>query len=199
MQTASLKRMRLILWGLVVIIGIGATILFVTRPPERPLGLFGGGFDLTTTDGAAFSEETLVGTPSLLFFGYTFCPDVCPTTLAQSAEWRTALGLSPDTLRIVFVTVDPARDTPETLAAYLSAFGAPIIGLTGTTEEIETAKAAFGVFSQKVDDGSSTEYLVDHTASVFMIGADGKFEGTISFGEDTSVALDKVRKLTGAS
>lgn len=198
MPSASLRNVRLILWGLVVLIGIGATLLFVMRPPERPIGLFGAGFELSTTAGGKFSEANLVGAPSLLFFGYTFCPDVCPTTLAQSAGWRTALGLTPDTLRIIFVTVDPERDTAEVLSAYLSAFGSPIIGLTGTIAEVDTAKSAFGIYSKKVDDTSSTEYLVDHTASVFMIGANGKFEGTISFGEDTSLALEKIEKLTSA-
>lgn len=198
MTSANMARFRMVLWGLVVVVGVLATLLFVFRPPERPIGLFGGGFSLHTTEGASFTEADLVGTPSVMFFGYTFCPDVCPTTLAESTGWRQALGLTPDDLRIIFVTVDPERDTPEALTSYLASFGSPIIGLSGTPEETETAKKAFGVYAQKVEDASSSEYLMDHTASVFMIGADGKFEGTIAYGEDTKVALAKIEKLIGA-
>jgi len=196
MGNTGLARIRLILWGLVVIVGIAATVLYLVRPPERPLGLFGGNFALEATTGGTFTQADLKGTPSLIFFGYTYCPDVCPTTLAESTGWRQALGLTPDDLRIIFVTVDPERDTLEALQSYLSGFGEPVIGLTGTETQVEEAKKAFGVFSEKVEDDSSTEYLVSHTASLFMIDADGRFDGTIAYGEATATALDKVRKLT---
>lgn len=195
MQANSLSRLRLILWGLVVLVGVVATLIYVFKPPERPLGLFGGSFSLQTTDGTPFTETDLVGAPALMFFGYTFCPDVCPTTLAESTGWRETLGLTPDELRIIFVSVDPERDTPEALASYLSAFSSPVTGVTGSLDEIEKAKKAFGVFSERVEDASSTEYLIDHTASVFLIGADGKFEGTISFGEDRKTAIGKIERL----
>lgn len=195
MQKSTLNRVRLGLWGLVVVVGIIASFVYFFIPPERPVGLFGGSFVLEATDGSAFTENNLKGTPSLIFFGYTFCPDVCPTTLAESTGWRQQLDLDQDDLRIIFVTVDPERDTAEALASYLTAFGSPVIGLRGTAQQTKDAKAAFGVFSQRVEDASSTEYLVDHTASVFMIGADGKFEGTISFGEARDTALGKIKKL----
>ena len=197
-QNIGLLRLRMALWGLVVIVGIGATILYLVRPPERPVGLFGGDFSLQSTKGGTFDQNDLKGAPSLIFFGYTFCPDVCPTTLVESTAWRQTLNLTPDELRIVFVSVDPERDTLDLLKEYLTAFDSEVIGLTGTLDEVEKAKKAFGIYSKKVDDASSTEYLVDHTASVFMIGDDGKFEGTISFGEAKETALAKVRKLTGS-
>lgn len=195
MQSSNLARIRLILWGLVIVVGLGASALYIFSPPERPVGLFGGSFSLQTTDGVPFTENDLKGPPTLIFFGYTFCPDVCPTTLAETTGWREQLGLTPEELRIIFVTVDPERDTAESLATYLTAFGSPVIGLRGTEEQTEKAKAAFGVFSERVEDASSTEYLVDHTASVFMIGTDGRFEGTISFGEDGKTAKGKITKL----
>lgn len=192
-----LTRMRYILWGFVVVVGIGATALYVFRPPERPVGLFGGEFELSSTQGGTFSEQDLRGTPSLVFFGYTYCPDVCPTTLAESTQWRQTLDLSPDDLRIIFVTVDPERDTLDSLETYLSAFPGEVVGLRGDDDATEQAKKAFGVYSAKVEDASSTEYLVDHTASVFLINQDGSFEGTIAFGEDRDTALGKIEKLVG--
>ena len=193
----GLMRLRMALWGLVVIVGIGASILYFARLQEPRSGLFGGEFVLSSTTGGTFTEEDLQGTPSLMFFGYTFCPDVCPTTLAESTSWRDSLDLTEDELRIIFVTVDPERDTLEALTNYLSIFGSPIIGLTGSEAETENVKKAFGVYSARVEDESSTEYLVDHTASVFLIGSDGAFEGTISFGEGRDTALGKIQKLLG--
>lgn len=191
-----MSRLRIILWGLVIVAGIFATLLYVLRPPARPLGLNGAAFELTSTQGGTFTQDDLRGTPSLIFFGYTFCPDVCPTTLAESVGWRSALDLSADDLRIIFVTVDPERDTLENLAAYVGAFDPTIIGLRGTGAQTTQVKAAFGVYSKRVEDAGASEYLVDHTASVYLIGADGAFEGTVSFGEDRKAALGKIGRLT---
>ncbi len=198
-QTSSplLRRMRLILWGLVVVVGIGATALYFLKPPERPVGLFGGEFTLQTTDGKTFTEKDLVGTPTLMYFGYTFCPDVCPTTLAEALGWLEELKLTPDQLRFIMVTVDPERDTPDNLRQYLDAFSSDFIGLVGDETQTEAAKKAFGVYSQKVVTDEATDYLVDHTASVFLLDKDGKFQGTIAYGEDQKSAIAKIRRLVG--
>lgn len=193
-----MAKIRMALWALVVLVGISATVMYFVRPPERPVGLFGGAFTLESTQGGTFTEADLIGTPSIIFFGYTFCPDVCPTTLAESAGWRAALNLSTDQLRTIFVTVDPERDTIESLKTYLSAFDNYTIGLRGDAEQTEAAKKAFGVFSQKNESADSTEYLVDHTASVFLINAKGNFEGTISFGESQATAIEKIKNLLAA-
>jgi len=197
-QAGGLFWLRMVLWGLVVVVGIGATLLYVMRPPERPLGLFGGQFALESVNGGTFTEASLRGTPSLVFFGYTYCPDVCPTTLAESTGWRRELGLSEEDLRIIFVTVDPERDTADLLQTYLGAFDPDIVGLRGSDSQTEDAKKAFGVYSARNESASTTDYLVDHTASVFLIGRDGSFEGTISFGEGRDTALGKIRRLVGA-
>lgn len=194
-KRSSLSRLRMMLWGMVVIVGIGASVLYLVRPPERPLGVFGGEFTMQSTGGGAFDQDDLRGIPSLVFFGYTFCPDVCPTTLAESSSWMQELNLTGDDLRLIFVSVDPERDTLEALTDYLSVFNAPVIGLTGPMVEVEKAKKAFGIYSKRVEDESSTEYLIDHTASIFMINTDGRFEGTISFGEARDTAMAKIRKL----
>lgn len=192
-----LRNLRLALWALVVVAGIGATILYFLMPPRTAGLAFGGPFDLASTEGGRFTQADLVGTPTLMFFGYTYCPDVCPTTLADTTSWREALGLAPEELRILFVTVDPERDSIEHLQTYLSLFSGNVIGLSGTPEQTEQIKAAYGVFSERTDDAGSTEYLVNHTATLFMIGTDGQFEGTIAYGENRETALGKIKRLTG--
>ncbi len=196
--TSAVSRFRIILWTLVVIAAIGATALFFFRPPAPPVGVTGTPFALETTDGTRFTQDDLKGTPSLVFFGYTFCPDVCPTTMAESVEWRNELGLSPEQLRTIFVTVDPARDTRDVLADYLGAFDAPVIGLLGTPEQTEAAKASFGVMSETQTPDEDGNYLVNHTASVFLIDRDGRFAGTIAYGEDKGTAEAKIKRLVGA-
>lgn len=192
---ATLRNFRIVLWVLVAVAAIGATALYVFRPPQRPLGVTGQEFALASTQGGSFTQNDLRGTPSLIFFGYTFCPDVCPTTLAETTAWRAQLGLAPEDLRIIFVTVDPERDTPEMVKAYVEGFDPSVIGLVGSVEETEKAKAAFGVFSEKSGDVDSEFYLVDHTALTFLIDADGTFEGTIAYEEASDTALGKIERM----
>lgn len=194
----ALRRFRLVLWVLVALAALAATALFVFKPPVRPIGLNGGSFSLQSTSGAPFTEADLRGTPTLIFFGYTFCPDVCPTTLSEMTALRDDLGLAPGDLRIVFATVDPERDTVAVLKDYLAPFGSDIIGLSGTEAQVEDAKRAFGVFSKKGPDDGSGTYLVDHTATTFLLDADGAFQGTIGYGEDSAAARAKLQRLTGA-
>lgn len=191
----TLRNFRIVLWVLVAVAAIAATALYMFRPPQRPLGINGQEFALTSTKGGSFTQADLVGTPSLIFFGYTFCPDVCPTTLAETTAWRAQLGLSADDLRIIFVTVDPERDTAEMVKAYVEGFDPSVIGLVGTPEETEKAKAAFGVFSEKAGDVESEFYLVNHTALTFLIDKDGSFEGTIAYEEASDTALAKIDRL----
>jgi len=191
----TLRNFRIVLWVLVAVAAIGATALYVFRPPQRPLGVTGQEFALASTQGGSFTQNDLRGTPSLIFFGYTFCPDVCPTTLAETTAWRAQLGLAPEDLRIIFVTVDPERDTPEMVKAYVEGFDPSVIGLVGSVEETEKAKAAFGVFSEKSGDVDSEFYLVDHTALTFLIDADGTFEGTIAYEEAGDTALGKIERM----
>ena len=197
MATASpgLARFRLILWSLVIVAAVAATALFFFRPPPAPVGVTGTPFTLNSTAGGSFSNADLKGTPSLVFFGYTFCPDVCPTTMAESVQWRQALGLKPEQLRTIFVTVDPARDSMDAVKTYLTAFDPAIIGLVGNPEQTEAAKASFGVFSENGKPDASGFYTVNPTATVFLIGADGQFKGTIAYGEATDTALAKIKRL----
>lgn len=189
-----LRRARLVLWALVVVVAAGATALFFLRPPAGQTAVTSQPFTLTSTAGGSFTQDDLRGTPSLVFFGYTYCPDVCPTTMAESLAWREELGIGYDQLRTLFVTVDPARDTAPVLAEYLGAFDPNVVGLVGTPEQTANVKAAFGAASE-VSGNDPEFYLVNHTASVFLIGADGTFKGTIAYGEDRDTAVAKIKRL----
>jgi len=191
----TLRNFRIVLWALVAVAALGATWLFLYRPPQRPLGINGQEFALNSSKGGTFTQNDLVGTPTLLFFGYTFCPDVCPTTLAETTAWRAKLGLTPEQLRIVFVTVDPDRDTPEMVKSYVEGFDPSIIGLVGDQAATDQVKSAFGVFSEKAGDVDSEFYLVNHTALTFLIDKEGKFQGTVAYEEAQDTAIAKVERL----
>lgn len=195
MTSKNMRIFRLVLWGLVIAVAIGATAMFLFKPPARPLGVTGQTFAMDASTGGQFTQADLVGRPSLVFFGYTFCPDVCPTTLAQTTVWRTDLGLKPDDLRIIFATVDPGRDTMPIVKSYIEGFDPSIIGLVGTPAQTDNIKAAFGVYSAVNGTPDEPYYLVDHTALVYLIGADGSFEGTIAYGEASTSAIAKIKRL----
>lgn len=192
----NFARMRLILWIIVIIVGAVVSVVYMTRPPAPRIG---HPFTLSSTQGGTFTDADLKGTPTLMYFGYTFCPDVCPTTLAALTGWRTQLGLGPDQLRIVMVTVDPERDTLDSLRTYLTGFGSPIIGLRGTDSETEQAKKVFGVYSEKVNDAGASDYLVNHTASVFVMDRDGNFASTIDYNEPADTAKGKIERVVSGS
>lgn len=194
----ALRTARLVLWALVAVAAIAATVIYFTRPFERSGGMFGGPFEMSSTQGGRFTQADLAGTPSLMFFGYTFCPDVCPLTLAQAQAWKAELGLGADDLRVLFVTVDPERDSLEQVTAYLSNFGDDVIGLVGTQEQTDQIKRSYGVFSEKVEADGAATYLVNHTASIYLIDDDGQFVGTIAYEEDRQTALDKIRRLVAS-
>ncbi|WP_137151220.1 SCO family protein [Devosia sp. FKR38] len=192
----SLRAFRIVLWTLVAVVALGATALYLFRPPARPLGITGQEFALNSTRGGAFTQDDLRGVPSLIFFGYTYCPDVCPTTLAETTAIRAELGLTPDQLRIIFVSVDPERDTLDMLKSYVEGFDPSVIGLVGSSlEQTENAKAAFGVFSEKFGEPGDPYYTVNHTALTFLVKADGTFQGTIAYEEPKETAMAKVKRL----
>lgn len=197
----TMRRIRIGLWvlaGLAALIGL--VIALRPMPTDAPIASsgslveIGGPFTLTGSDGRAFSSERLAGKPYALFFGFTHCPDVCPTTLARLAKLRGALGKGDDSFAIVLVTVDPERDTPAEMARYAGLFGTPVIALTGSATAIDQVKKQFGVYSAKVPP-SATDYTVDHTATVFLIDRDGKFAATISPGEGDDAARAKLERL----
>ncbi|CAH1656378.1 SCO family protein [Chelatococcus asaccharovorans] len=157
----------------VVLLGIAIVSLVDFRREEPVTSSVGGPFTLTSQDGRTVTEKDLRGAPFLVFFGFTHCPDVCPTTLFEASELLRAAGSQGDKLRILFVTVDPERDTPEVMKSYLSAFDPRIIGLSGSPEAIAAIVKSYKVYARKVP--TSDGYTMDHTAMVYLMDAKGRF------------------------
>lgn len=160
---------------------------------ERPLPLTEMAFQLTDHEGNVVGPETLIGGASLVFFGFTHCPDVCPTTLSDISGWLDAMGEDAKRVNVVFITVDPDRDTVEALAEYVGYFHPAVRGWTGEDEDIADAADGFRATYAKVstDDG---DYTMNHTASVFLFDAGGRFVGTIDYHEAREFAVPKIRR-----
>lgn len=154
----------------------------------------GGPFTLTGTDGKTVTEKDLLGKPSAIFFGFTFCPEVCPTTLFELTTLAEQLGPDADKLNFVFISVDAERDGPEQMKQYLTAFDSRIIGLTGTPQQIDAAAKAFKIYYTKVPVENG-DYTMDHTASVLLMDAQGKFFGTMAYEETADVMLANARQI----
>ncbi len=144
--------------------------------------LVGGPFSLTDHTGKPVTEKTFLGKYMLVYFGYTYCPDVCPGELQVVAAALDELGDKANQIQPVFITVDPERDTAKHMAEYVEHFHDRLIGLTGTAEQIAQAAKAFRVYYAKVDDPDSTEYLMDHSSIVFLMGPDGSYLAYFAYG-----------------
>ena len=154
---------------------------------------FGGPFTLVGADGKPFSSSRLAGKPYAIFFGFTRCGDVCPTTLSRLVKLRREAA-GDGAMNIVFVTIDPQRDGPKDVGQYATMFGAPIIGLTGSPAQIEQVKKQYGIFAQP-EPMAGHDYQMSHTATVLLFGRDGRFGGTIAADEPDSSAVDKLKQL----
>jgi protein SCO1/2 len=154
----------------------------------------GGPFTLVDDTDAPVTEKTLAGKPYAIYFGYTFWPDVCPTTLLDLSRWIRKLGSYADRLNYVFATVDPERDTVQSLHTYLSSFDKRIRGYTGTPAEIAQIAREYRVYYRKIptDDNG---YTMDHSAVIYLMGSDGKFATVIAYQEDDASAIAKLRNL----
>jgi protein SCO1/2 len=200
-----MRRIRLVAWGLVAFLALfaGAMTLQAYLLPERArpglaaMPALGGAFTMRDQHGVRVSEADLRGRPSLLFFGFTSCPDICPTTLDAVAGWLQALGPVGERLQVFFVTVDPERDDAATLKAYVESFDPRIRALIGTEAELSAMTAKWRVVYRRVDL-SGGGYTMDHTASLYLVDREGRFAGTISPQEDQAAALAKLRRLLDA-
>ena len=197
-----MKIFRTMLWALVAVAAVGLAVLIARGPPKRAepaaigetMARLGGPFTLTGSDGRPFSSHKLAGRPYAIFFGFTHCPDVCPTTLSRLAGLRRQLPGGDKAFDIVFVSVDPERDTPAEMKKYAALFDTPLIALTGSPAAIEQVKKQFGIFSEKVAQPGG-DYTVDHSAAVLMFDKDGEFIGTIAPDEGKDAALAKLKRL----
>jgi protein SCO1/2 len=168
---------RLLFVVAVVVVGLAALAMaaFVAlRDADAPAASsIGGPFTLTGSNGKTVTQKDFAGAPTLIFFGYTHCPDVCPATLFEMSEALRALG--PDRkAAALFITVDPERDTPEVLKDYLSSFDPRIIGVTGSREQVDPVLKGFRVYSRKIS-GEGDDYTMDHTALVYLMDKQWRF------------------------
>ncbi len=194
--------LRYFLWFLVALAAVVGLALALGEKPSGDAGQIpanyansvGGAFELTAPDGSTVTEQTLEGKPFAIFFGFTRCPDVCPTTLSRLAQLRQRMGEDGDKFRIVFVSVDAGRDTPETVGNYVDLFGTPILGLTGTQSQIDTIVKAYHVFYEKVPVEGG-DYTIDHTAGVYLMDRDGKLQSIIDHHEEAETSLAKLQRL----
>ena len=152
-------------------------------------------FTLTDHTGRPVSLRDFRGKLVLLYFGYTFCPDVCPTTMAELAKAMNLLGKKADRVQVIMISVDPARDTPEKLAEYVTHFHPSFLGLTGTPDEIAQIAALYGIFYEKQEGTEATGYLVNHTATVTVIDRKGYVRLIFPFGTSAEAIADDLAYL----
>ncbi|MGH1419948.1 MAG: SCO family protein [Hyphomicrobiaceae bacterium] len=202
-RTNSLKLIRWVLWGAVVLAGMAFFVLSSRTPTLKSTSLpgevkIGSPFQLTSHTGETFDSKSLAGKPYLIFFGFTHCPDICPTTLLDLTNQLKDLGPRAKQINTLFISVDPERDTPENLKKYLESFGENIIGLTGKPDQIKKVASSFRAVYERVpggQDGDANDYSMNHTATVFMMDRNGRFAGTLSFQEKPEVRRKKLNRL----
>ena len=198
---SRLKTVRLLLWVIValVLVGIAALVLVqrvTVHPPEaaQPAqSSFGGPFTLVGADGQPFSSAKLAGKPYAIYFGFTRCGDVCPTTLSRMVKLRKEVG-GPDKFNIVFVTIDPAYDDPKEVGQYATLFNSPIIGLTGSQAQIDHVKKQFGIYAEPSHHPTAGKEMM-HSAFVLLFDRGGKFITTIAPDDSDSDALKKLEAI----
>ncbi|MEW5870319.1 MAG: SCO family protein [Chloroflexota bacterium] len=196
--------MKRIFWTILgMTIGLGLVLIawYVTQRNYAYQGVVidppapAADFELADQHGQPFHLRGQQGKIVLIFFGYTNCPDVCPVTLSEYKQIKAQLGEQAENVRFVFITVDPERDSPERLAAYLANFDSTFIGLSGTRAQLEPIWRSYGVYQEKRDVGSASGYLVDHTAITFLIDAQSNWHINYPFGMETEKIVADLQHL----
>ena len=151
-------------------------------------------FSLVDHTGTPVTDDDFAGKWQLVFFGFTYCPDVCPTTLSEMSVVLEKLGDDADQVQPLFITVDPERDTPEVMAAYVALFDSRIVGLTGTGVQIKQALRAFRVYYAKVErEGLPDDYTMDHSAFVYLMSPEGAYAAHFSPSDEPAAIVDEIR------
>lgn len=192
----GIKRVFFYLGLAVLVVAVGFGLKFYMGSPPAPVSPpgpaaratpppVGGPFTLINQHGETVTEADFKGRHMLIFFGYTFCPDICPTVLSAVSQAMLLLGPEAEKVQPLFFTVDPLRDTPAQLKMYLDHFDKSIMGLTGSPEQVEKAKSAYKVYAAKVDQSAEDpeDYLMNHASTLYLMGPAGKFEAF--FGHNT--------------
>ena len=180
------------LGGLVIFLGV---ILFATHYQGTAGGpsAIGGPFKLVDQSGKPITDEDMKGHPFLVFFGYTHCPDICPTTLFEMSEVMRALGKDADGINALFITVDPERDTPAVMKDYLSSFDPHLRGGTGDQKAIDAVEKAYRVYAKKVP-AEKGDYSMDHTALVYLMDKQGRFVAPFKLDRKPEAAAADLRR-----
>lgn len=211
-QPSEKARLRLSLRLVVIVLSAGILtgliLLWQTRPlatagatPEVTANqaLVGGPFRLTSGDGKPVTEAVLAGRLSLVYFGFTFCPDICPTELqAMAAAIDLFEAAHPENKGLVlpvFISVDPERDTPDVVKTYVAAFHPRMIGLTGSLAEVEAAKKAYRVYAAKRTEAGASDYTIDHSSLIFLMDRSGRYAAHFGAGSDPGVIAAKLAAL----
>jgi len=195
-------RFMLIAVALAALLVLGSGVLFFLSHRDNPKGAaatllasaIGGPFQLVDQNGKPFSDADLKGKWHLVFFGYTHCPDTCPTTLNELALALDRLGGKRDQVGVVFITVDPERDTPEALKSYVASFDAPVAALTGTPEQVAQAAKAYRVYSAKRPRADGA-YDMDHGAVIYVMDPQGRFTATFTPDSTAEIMAQRLEKL----
>lgn len=177
------------------------TMVLVGRQPSAPISAevtstgqpqVGGPFQLVNEEGQPVDETLLNGKWSLVFFGFTYCPDFCPTTLSMLEATKARLGDQADDVQLIFISVDPARDTPKAMKDYLSTYPMDVVGLTGTPEQVRAAADAYRVLYEKVGEGEN--YTMNHSLTIYLMGPDRKFRAPLGHDIGPARAADIIKR-----
>lgn len=202
-----LKIVRIVIWGLVALLAAWLLMLSsrITPPARETINAMGSSepaigkpFELVSHGGQVINNDALRGKPYLVFFGFTHCPDVCPTTLFELTDLMKELGPLANEFNVAFISVDPERDTQEMLRDYMTSFDPRIMALRGDLAHTASAVKAFAAYSRKVPTEGGN-YTMDHTAGVYLMDAKGEFKGTLDMHESREIRLQKIRNLLAAS
>ena len=161
--------------------------------------LVGGPFSLIDQNGKRVTEKDFLGKHMLVFFGYTFCPDICPTELQVMTAALDQIGPAADKITPVFITVDPERDTPDVLKSYVENFGPRLVGLTGSAEEISAAAKAYRAYYAKAGKAGSEDYLMDHSSIIYLMGPDGRYVKHFTYTTDAAALARELNVALTAS
>ena len=204
----SLPSRAKVLFGLIVLtaaLSIGAAALIIGGQPKSGqvtgsgTALIGGPFNLTDQTGRKVTESDFRGRYMLVFFGYTYCPDVCPTELQVMTRAVESMGAAGEKITPVFISVDPERDTPETLKSYVENFGTRLVGLTGSPAEVAAAAKAFRVYYAKAGKAEGADYLMDHSNIIYLMDPEGRFVRHFTYTTDAKALAEELSAATAGS
>lgn len=196
-----MKTFRIALWG--AVLALGCVLIWLTLEVTRSKqqlaeAPFGVPFQLVAQNGQPITEKAFQDKPTALFFGFTHCPEVCPTTLFELNGWMHKVDPDGTKLNGFFVSVDPERDTPELLGQYVANVTDRVKGISGPPEKVIEMIKGFKVYAKKVpvdEKNPGGDYTMDHSASVFLLDNGGRFAGTIAYGENPEIATKKLENL----